>query len=57
MKCEKCSFYDECAGHAAEIEACQDLMDECYDPSETTIREDREAYEVDKGDAKRKGEW
>ena len=35
-----------------DLEVCSD-----YDESDEAIREEREAYEVDKGDAKRKGEW
>lgn len=35
-----------------DIEVCSD-----YDESDESRREDREAYEVDKADAKRKGEW
>ena len=34
------------------LELCSD-----YDESDESRREDREAYEVDKADAKRKGEW
>lgn len=35
-----------------DLEVCSD-----YDESDEAIREEREAYEVDKADAKRKGEW
>ena len=35
-----------------DLEVCSD-----YDESDESRREDREAYEVDKADAKRKGEW
>ena len=35
-----------------DLELCSD-----YDESDESRREDREAYEVDKADAKRKGEW
>ena len=35
-----------------DLEVCID-----YDESDEAIREEREAYEVDKADAKRKGEW
>ena len=35
-----------------DLEVCSD-----YDESDEARREEREAYEVDKGDAKRKGEW
>ena len=35
-----------------DLEVCSD-----YDESDEAIREEREAHEVDKADAKRKGEW
>lgn len=57
MKCERCAFWDDCRGSGKEIEACQDIMEDCYDPCDSAIRDDHEAYEVDKADAKRKGEW
>lgn len=57
MKCERCAFWDDCRGSGKEIEACQDIMEDCYDPSDEAVREDSESYEIDKADAKRKGEW
>ena len=50
MKCERCAFRHDCDGLGKELELC-------YEPSDEARREDREAYEVDKADAKRKGEW
>ena len=50
MMCEGCAFLEECEGHGKEIRVCGD-----YDESDEARRDDREAYEVDKGDAKRKG--
>ena len=52
MKCERCAFFSECEGVGNELCVCGD-----YDESDESRREDREAYEVDKADAKRKGEW
>ena len=48
MRCERCAFFAECEGLGTDI-------DECHEPSYEAIRDDREAYEVDKADAKRKG--
>ena len=50
MKCERCAFFSDCEGLGKEIRVCGD-----YDESDEARRDDREAYEVDKGDAKRKG--
>lgn len=50
MKCERCAFRHDCDGEGKELELC-------FEPSDEVMREDREAYEVDKADAKRKGEW
>ena len=52
MKCERCAFFAECEGLGNELHVCSD-----YDESDETRRDDREAYEVDNADAKRKGEW
>lgn len=50
MKCERCAFFSDCEGLGKEIRVCRD-----YDDSDEARRDDREAYEVDKGDEKRKG--
>ena len=50
--CERCAFFAECEGLGKELHVCSD-----YDESDETGRDDREAYEIDKADAKRKGEW
>ena len=50
MKCELCAFFAECEGLGKELGVCRD-----YDESDEARREEREAFEVDKGDAKRKG--
>lgn len=52
MKCERCAFFAECEGFGRDLHICRD-----YDEGEEARRDDREAYEIDKGDAKRKGEW
>ena len=52
MMCERCAFFSDCEGFGNDLEVCSD-----YDESDEAMREEREAYEVDKGDAKRKGEW
>lgn len=52
MKCERCAFFEECEGVGNDLELCGD-----YDESDESRHEEREAYEVDKADAKRKGEW
>ena len=50
MRCERCSFFEECEGLGRELRVCRD-----YDETDESRREAREAYEVDKGDSKRKG--
>ena len=50
MRCERCAFFAECEGFGNDLEVCSD-----YDESDEARREEREAFEVDKGDAKRKG--
>lgn len=52
MKCERCAFFEECEGVYKEVCVCGD-----YDESDESRNEEREAYEIDKADAKRKGEW
>lgn len=52
MICERCAFFSECEGFGKELLVCSD-----YEESDEAIREEREAYDVDKADAKRKGEW
>ena len=52
MKCKRCAFFAECEGLGKELRVCRD-----YDETDDTIREEREAHEIDKADAKRKGEW
>ena len=52
MKCERCAFFAECEGLGKELFVCSD-----YDESDEARSEEREAYDVDKADAKRKGEW
>ena len=49
MKCERCSCFAECEGLGRELCVCSD-----YDESDEARRDDREAYEIDKADAKRK---
>ena len=46
MRCERCEFFSECEGFGKDLHVCRD-----YDESDETIREDREAYEADKGDS------
>ena len=50
MRCERCAFFAECEGLGKELGVCRD-----YDESDEARREEREAFEVDKGDEKRKG--
>lgn len=50
MKCERCAFFAECEGLGKELRVCSD-----YDETDEARSEEREAYEVDKADAKRKG--
>ena len=50
MKCERCAFFPECEGLGKELRVCSD-----YDETDDARREEREAYEIDKADAKRKG--
>ena len=52
MKCERCAFFAECEGLGKEIRVCSD-----YDETDDASREEREAYEIDKADAKRNGGW
>lgn len=52
MRCERCAFFSDCEGFGDDLEVCSD-----YDESDESRREEREAYEIDKADAKRKGEW
>ena len=47
MRCERCAFFSDCEGFGNDLEVCSD-----YDESDEAMREEREAYEVDKGDAK-----
>ena len=54
MRCERCAFFHDCDRTAQGLVICTDI-DECYEPSYEARREEREAYEVDKADAKRKG--
>ena len=50
MRCERCAFFSECEGLGKELGVCSD-----NDESDEASRDDRDAFEVDKGDAKRKG--
>ena len=50
MRCESCEFFPECEGFGMDMHVCED-----YDESDEARREAREAYEVDKADARRKG--
>lgn len=50
MRCESCEFFAECEGLGKELCVCSD-----YDETDEARREEREAYEVDKADARRKG--
>lgn len=50
MKCERCAFFAECEGLGMELLVCSD-----YDETDESRRYDREAHEIDRADAKRKG--
>ena len=52
MNCEKCVFFNDCSMQDECVDDCKD-----FEMTEEATRDDREAYEVDKADAKRKGEW
>ena len=49
MKCGRCGFFAECGESGRDPDVCDD-----YD-TDGDRREEREAHEVDKADAKRKG--
>lgn len=50
MKCGRCGFFAECEESGRDPDVCDD-----YDETDMDRREEREAHEVDKADAKRKG--
>ena len=50
MKCEHCSFFPECEGFGKDLHVCSD-----YDETDESRIEAREAHEIDRADAKRKG--
>lgn len=52
MNCEKCVFFNDCSMQDECDDNCKD-----FEMTEEAKREEREFYEVEKADAKRKGEW
>ena len=50
MKCGRCGFFAECGESGRDPDVCDD-----YDETDVAMREEREAHEIDKADAKRKG--
>lgn len=52
VNCEKCVFFNDCSMQDECVDDCKD-----FEMTEEAMREEREFYEVEKADAKRKGEW
>ena len=49
-RCESGEFFPECEGFGKDLHVCSD-----YDETDESRREAREAHEIDRADAKRKG--